>query len=147
MRTKPKIPSMIISAATCLCALCACQAHRQSQASVTTKTGSSAADAQSQYRSSIRGLHPIRVYDDHGNTVVVQKMVDGIESGKYIVPLVSSYIPFGGEGGFILTPGTGGINPDLEAEVYDYRKCQQAPAGNPAMSPLFHVGRQRRGGA
>ena len=72
-------------------------------------------------------MHPVRVYDDHGNTVVVQKMVDGIESGKYIVPLVSSWIPFRGEGGFTLVLGTGYINKDLSAVVYEYLKRQ--PSG------------------
>ena len=41
----------------------------------------------------IKALHPIKVYEDVGNIVVVQKIVNGIEYGKYINPPYSSHAP------------------------------------------------------
>ena len=41
----------------------------------------------------IKALHPIKVYDDLGNTVVVQKIVNGVEYGKYIGSVLSSHYP------------------------------------------------------
>jgi hypothetical protein len=83
--------------------------------------------AAAEYRGFIKSLHPIKVYEDRGNVVVVQKIDGGVESGKYIVPFVSSHFPFGGEGGFTLAPATGCpscIYQGPGAVVYDYRKGQ-----------------------
>ena len=41
----------------------------------------------------IKALHPIKVYSDVGNVVVVQKIVNDIEYGKYIMPPHSSHHP------------------------------------------------------
>jgi hypothetical protein len=38
----------------------------------------------------IRALKPIKVYLDVSNLVVVQRLADGVESGKYIIEPVSS---------------------------------------------------------
>ena len=40
---------------------------------------------------SIKSLNPIKVYWDNCNTVIVQKITDGVEYGKYISPPYSSY--------------------------------------------------------
>ena len=41
----------------------------------------------------IKALHPIKVYEDQGNVVVVQKIANGIEYGKYIGSVYSSHHP------------------------------------------------------
>ncbi len=63
----------------------------------------------------IKALHPIKVYHDVGNTVIVQTITNGFEYGKYITPFTSSY---GAQGDFHLTPTHGPVS--------DYRK-QAAP--------------------
>jgi len=77
-------------------------------------------------------LKPVTMYLDHGNLVVVQKANEGVESGKYVIPFVSSHDPrLGGDGRFILTPVKGfpkiidlGREVGTLAEVYEYRKSQ-----------------------
>ena len=41
----------------------------------------------------IKAQHPIKVYEDGGNTVIVQKIVGGVEYGKYFMPPESSHVP------------------------------------------------------
>ena len=41
----------------------------------------------------IKALHPIRVYTHRVNVVVVQRVHEGIEEGKYIYISISSYLP------------------------------------------------------
>ena len=41
----------------------------------------------------IKALHPIRVYHDVGNTVIVQVITNGMEYGKYIALPTSSSMP------------------------------------------------------
>ena len=88
-------------------------------------------EAASDYRAYIGKLHPIRVYEDHGNVVVVQGKTGGIEYGKYIVSVLSSYIPYAGEDGFSLVPA-GHIQGDHDAvaEVFDFRRGQPGGAAN-----------------
>ncbi|MDB6111632.1 MAG: hypothetical protein JWR69_3382 [Pedosphaera sp.] len=62
----------------------------------------------------IKALHPIKVYEDIGNIVIVQKIANGMEYGKYIMPTYSSHWP---ESDFILT--SIGVS-----FVSDYRKIQ-----------------------
>ena len=59
---------------------------------------------------------------DKGNIVAVQGTSGGVEYGKYIVPLVSSHLPFGDD--FNLGPPTYHIEASrgVGAVVYDYRK-------------------------
>ena len=52
----------------------------------------------------IKALKPIKVYIHRINIVVVQRMENGIEEGKYILNLVSSYLPQNGDDGFQFTP-------------------------------------------
>lgn len=41
----------------------------------------------------IIALHPIKIYLDIGNTVIVQAITNGMEYGKYIKPSASSHMP------------------------------------------------------
>lgn len=71
---------------------------------------------------------------DVGNIVVVQGKSGGVEYGKYIVPLVSSHLPFGGDfnlGTAQHIEGSGGLG----AEACDYRKGQQQHAAD-AIQPF-----------
>ena len=63
----------------------------------------------------IKALHPIKVYTDVGNTVIVQKMVAGQEFGKYIILPESSHLP---QVNFVLTP----IGVSF---VYNYHSAQK----------------------
>jgi hypothetical protein len=65
------------------------------------------------WTASIRALKPIRVYLHRINVVVVQRVVNGVEEGKYIYIPVSSYLPMSGDDGFTFTP-----NP-LKGNTYD----------------------------
>jgi hypothetical protein len=52
----------------------------------------------------IKALKPLRVYIHRINIVVVQRIQNGIEEGKYILIPVSSYLPHNGVDGFDFTP-------------------------------------------
>jgi hypothetical protein len=52
----------------------------------------------------IRALQPLKVYTHRVNIVVVQRVTDGIEEGKYIYIPISSYLPEQGDDGFEFTP-------------------------------------------
>jgi hypothetical protein len=43
----------------------------------------------------IKALHPIKIYNDIGNTVIVQAITNGMEYGKYITPTTSSHMAQG----------------------------------------------------
>lgn len=63
----------------------------------------------------VKALHPIRVYVDVSNTVIVQKIVDGVEYGKYIMTPESSHYP---SAGFVSGPLQGGVVSDYHRRVY-----------------------------
>ena len=52
----------------------------------------------------IKALQPLKVYTHRVNIVVVQRVTDGIEEGKYIYIPISSYLPEPGDDGFEFTP-------------------------------------------
>jgi hypothetical protein len=52
----------------------------------------------------IRELKPIKVYKHRINIVVVQRIEDGVEYGKYIHIPISSYLPMTGVDGFTYSP-------------------------------------------
>ena len=56
------------------------------------------------WAASIKALHPIKVYMHIVNVVVVQRINNGIEEGKYIYIPISSYLPRSGDDGFEFTP-------------------------------------------
>lgn len=66
----------------------------------------------------IRELKPIKVYTHRANVVVVQRIQNGREEGKYIYnPIIyyrSSYLPMTGDDGFVLTPDP------LTEKLYSY---------------------------
>ena len=69
----------------------------------------------------INALEPIKVYTHRVNIVVVQRISDGVEEGKYICIPVSSYLPITGEDGFVLTPEPmSGNNYTLGNGVFDF---------------------------
>ena len=68
----------------------------------------------------IKKLNPIRVYTHRVNIVVVQKVFDNVEEGKYIPIPVSSYLPMSGEDGFVFTPNPKKGNKYYLSEVFDF---------------------------
>ncbi|MDH4239908.1 MAG: hypothetical protein OEW48_10120 [Phycisphaerae bacterium] len=52
----------------------------------------------------IKALNPIKVYKHMNNIVVVQRITDGTEQGKYICLPISSYMPMTGDDGFVFSP-------------------------------------------
>lgn len=64
----------------------------------------------------IQALHPLRVYLHRVNVVVVQKESDGLEEGKYITTIISSYAPQSRDDGFTFT------HPDRC--VYDFKRVK-----------------------
>jgi hypothetical protein len=71
----------------------------------------------------IKALKPLSVYLHLMNVVVVQRVVNGIEEGKYIVILISSYLPQNGVDGFEYTPNPQRNNLVYAGdEVLDYRR-------------------------
>ena len=69
----------------------------------------------------IKALKPVRVYTHRVNVVVVQRVSDGVEHGKYIYVHTSSYIPISGDDGF-----TFGAKPNDDGTL-DYTRTR-APA-------------------
>jgi hypothetical protein len=71
----------------------------------------------------IKALKPLSVHLHRMNVVVVQRITDGVEEGKYILLLISSYLPQNGVDGFQFTP-----NPQRDNlfyagdEVLDYKR-------------------------
>lgn len=71
----------------------------------------------------IKALKPIRVYKHRVNIVVVQRVKDEVEEGKYIYIPISSYLPEDGVDGFRLTPNPlQGNTYRLGTGVFDYRR-------------------------
>lgn len=52
----------------------------------------------------IKALKPNSVYLHRMNVVVVQRTANGVEEGKYVLIMISSYLPQNGEDGFKYTP-------------------------------------------
>jgi hypothetical protein len=73
----------------------------------------------------IKALRPIRVYVHHHNLVVVQKVSDNMEEGKYIMNEISSYLPKSGDDGFSFSPNpksaTGGLSYPADG-VLEFKK-------------------------
>ncbi len=67
---------------------------------------------------------------DVGNIVIVQGKSGGVEYGKYIVPLVSSHLPFGEDLNLGSTAYHIEGNKGMGATVYDYRKGQLPSAAD-----------------
>ncbi len=71
----------------------------------------------------IKALKPIKVYIHRVNIVVVQRISDGAEEGKYICIPVSSYLPMTGEDGFVFTPAPmSGNNYNLGNGIFDFKR-------------------------
>lgn len=71
----------------------------------------------------IKELKPIKVYIHRINIVVVQKVRDNVEEGKYIFNLVSSYLPMDGIDGFTFRPNPlKGNKYHLGDGIFDYQR-------------------------
>lgn len=71
----------------------------------------------------IRELKPIKVYKHRVNIVVVQKVRDNVEEGKYICIPVSSYLPMNGVDGFTYQPNPWKSNKYYLGDgIFDYRR-------------------------
>ncbi len=91
------------------------------------------------YTDLLKAWHPISIYHvaaDGSHIVVVQSVTNGVESGKYIWPMFSSFGP--GGGGFVLSgwrDQTGSSLIELGgreglATVFEYTKGQRVEAPN-----------------
>jgi hypothetical protein len=79
-------------------------------------TSASESIPESSWPGEIQALHPVRVYLHRANVAVVQKASDGVEEGKYICLLISSYAPRSGDDGFTF------MNQD--GSVYDFKRVK-----------------------
>jgi hypothetical protein len=71
----------------------------------------------------IKDLKPIKVYTHRVNIVVVQKVRDNVEEGKYIYIPVSSYLPMDGDDGFVFQPNPlKGNQYHLGDGIFDYQR-------------------------
>ena len=71
----------------------------------------------------IKQLKPIRVYKHKNNIVVVQKVRDNVEEGKYIHIPISSHLPMDGIDGFTLHPNPRkGNRYHLGDGIFDYQR-------------------------
>ncbi|MHC4111753.1 MAG: hypothetical protein ACYSWZ_10690 [Planctomycetota bacterium] len=88
------------------------------------KENSSSTEIPEQYWApAIRELKPIKVYTHRVNIVVVQKIRDNAEEGKYINIPVSSYLPMDGVDGFTYQPNPKkGNQYYLGDGIFDYRR-------------------------
>jgi hypothetical protein len=73
----------------------------------------------------IKALNPIKVYMHRINIVVVQRISDGIEEGKYIFIPISSYLPMTGDDGFVFSPEPlNGNTYSLGTGVFDFKRTR-----------------------
>ena len=71
----------------------------------------------------IKMLKPIKVYTHRANIVVVQKISDNVEEGKYIYVNISSYLPMDGVDGYSYRPNpVRGNQYHLGDGVFDYQR-------------------------
>ena len=71
----------------------------------------------------IKALNPIKVYTHRINVVIVQRVSDGIEEGKYVYIPISSYLPMTGDDGFVFSPEPlNGSTYSLGDGVFDYKR-------------------------
>jgi hypothetical protein len=73
------------------------------------------------WTAAIRALDPIKVYLHRVNVVVVQRVRDGIEEGKYICIMSSSFMPRTGDDGFEFTPA---LADDARRIVLDFKRAR-----------------------
>jgi hypothetical protein len=120
MNTRPHLGWKIAGAAACLYALW-----------VVANWPRVPAEA-AEFRRYIGSLHPVRVYMDGPNIVVVQSKSSRVESGKYIIPHVSSHLPLGEHGDLVLGSKTCviSIGQGMGAVVCDYRRGQPRGAAD-----------------
>jgi hypothetical protein len=69
----------------------------------------------------IKALKVLKVYIHRVNIVVVQRIQDGVEEGKYIYMPISSYLPMNGVDGFEYTPN--GVQDGVHS-VLDYKRIK-----------------------
>ena len=92
----------------------------------------------------IKALNPVKVYLHRVNVVVVQRVHDGIEEGKYIHILISSYLPLTGDDGFEFTPNPlNGNKYDLGDGGLDFKRTRTAMtlgfSATPTTSSTFGI--------
>src|SRR5215472_8235230 len=120
---------MLVLTAACICGAAGCQSGRTPQSSwafseLPPQKPKLAAEEVpvSDWTPAIQALHPIKVYREGGNLVVVQRLDDGLESGKYLISPLSSTGPMGRFARF--TPVVGDGFPPL-TKIYDYERGQR----------------------
>jgi len=129
MKTRPERIVMFVLTAACLCGAAGCQSSRSPEGSPAfselppekPKLPANEVPA-SNWSPSIQALHPIKVYWEGGNLVVVQLLRNGLESGKYVISPLSSTGPMGHFAKF--TPvDVEGFSP--LTKIYDYERGQR----------------------
>jgi hypothetical protein len=73
----------------------------------------------------IKALNPIKVYTHRANMVVVERISNGTEEGKYICIPISSYLPETGDDGFAFSPDPkSGDTHTLGNGVFDFKRTR-----------------------
>jgi hypothetical protein len=79
----------------------------------------------------IRRLKPLKVYTHRANVVVVQRVRENVEEGKYICTLISSFLPQQGVDDFSITPNPqSGDAYHVGNGVFDYQRPTDAPGAD-----------------
>src|ERR1043166_284483 len=129
MRLPHEKLSIILLAAACFCAIAGCQSDRPTSNQPTyselpPKEPKLAPNEvpSSKWSAAIQALKPLKVYVDVGNLVVVQKVANGIESGKYIIEPWSSHGTPSWRSTKLIPAVASGFSP--LTEIYDYERSQ-----------------------
>lgn len=73
----------------------------------------------------IKQLKPLKVYTHRVNIVVVQRVTETTEEGKYIYIPISSYLPHSGDDGFVFKPNPRtGNTYTLGNGVFDFQRTR-----------------------
>jgi len=73
----------------------------------------------------LRQLKPLKVYTHRVNVVVVQRITQRTEEGKYVYIPISSYLPQSGDDGFVFSPNPmSGNRYTLGSGVFDFQRTR-----------------------
>jgi hypothetical protein len=79
----------------------------------------------------IRRLKPLKVYTHRANVVVVQRVRENVEEGKYICTPISSFLPQPGVDDFSITPNPqSGDAYHVGNGVFDYQRWTDVPGAD-----------------
>ncbi len=84
------------------------------------------------WAASIQALNPVRVYLHKGNVVVIQRVHEGVEEGKYICIPLSPYVPQSGDDGYRFTGSTSNATGYM---TFDFRRTITARTDGSSSAP------------